>query len=95
MKLGEGKHLLIKDYITRNIDTASRHVETLVALMLRDVSKKHTLLGSKGKFVRSIWTKVRPTSTTKSPNERIGCLGVKELFNGRIMIKNRSRKSVD
>jgi hypothetical protein len=77
MKLREGKHLLIKDHITRNIDTTSRHIETLVSFMLCVVSKKHTLLGSKGEFVRVIRTKVRQTGTTKSPKERIGWLGVK------------------
>jgi hypothetical protein len=54
MEFGEGQHLLIEDYILRNIDPTSQHAKTLVALMLSTIIKKHTLLGSKGKFVRSI-----------------------------------------
>jgi hypothetical protein len=46
MKILKGKHILIKNNITREIDTTCGHIETLNTLMARAVAKKNALFGA-------------------------------------------------
>jgi hypothetical protein len=42
MKRGERKHILIKDNITRDVDSASGNIKTFDTLMHRAITKKNT-----------------------------------------------------
>jgi hypothetical protein len=58
--------MLIKNNVTRNIDTASGNFETLNPLMTRTITNEETLSGMKSEFALVIWMKVRPTCTSKN-----------------------------
>ena len=51
MKLCKGKNLFIEHHISRDIQTASRHVQAFVALMKSDIHYEHTLLRAKFELV--------------------------------------------
>jgi hypothetical protein len=42
----EGKYLLIKDYISRNVNSSYGVIKTLIAFVSRAISKKGELFGS-------------------------------------------------
>jgi hypothetical protein len=67
----EGKHIFIKDNISRNIDTASGYLKTLDPFVARTITQKDALCGTKGKFAFIVWAKVGPTCTTKNTKRTI------------------------
>jgi hypothetical protein len=61
----ERKYRLIKNSISRNIDAPVRNIETLEPLVRVTIAKEHTFGGSKLKFMRIVWAKIRSTGKTK------------------------------
>jgi hypothetical protein len=56
MEMSERKNVLIKNHITRYVDTPFLGILTLEALVHVAVSKKDTLLRTKLELARVIWT---------------------------------------
>jgi hypothetical protein len=69
MEHGKGKHMFIKNDVTRNVHTTSRWVKALVTFVMITVPEKHTLLGTKSEFSRVVWSKIGPASASKSAKE--------------------------
>ena len=63
---GKREIVLIKDNITRYVNTISWHMEALVAFMERTIPKEHAFFRPKLKFSTIIWAKMRPTRTPKN-----------------------------
>ena len=57
--------MLIKDDISRNIDSIGWDMETFVSLMKCTIAQKHTLLRPELKLMIIVGSKVRPASTPK------------------------------
>ena len=65
IKRSKWENILIKDNISRNIDTTSGHIKAFNSFMTRTISKENTPFRSEREFMLVIWTKVGPASTTK------------------------------
>jgi hypothetical protein len=58
------------------------------------ISNEDTSCGTKNKLACVIWTKVRPTSTTKRAKSIIIGGNMKETFSGRLKINNLAREQI-
>jgi hypothetical protein len=58
--------LFIKDYISRNIHTASGNFKAFDPFAARTIAKKNTLFRPKREFAFVVWTQIRPTSTSEN-----------------------------
>ena len=65
-QIGKGKHGLIKDDISRYINSIGWNMKTFVSLMKRTIAQKHTLLRPKLKLMVVVWSKVRRAGTPKN-----------------------------
>jgi hypothetical protein len=95
MKLGEGKNCFIKNNVTRYVNTTRFDLKALKPLMKFTVPKKHTLDGSKGKFLGVVGSKVRPVGTTKCAKGGVIRVGVKEMLEGSFLVNNAARQPVN
>jgi hypothetical protein len=68
---GKWEDVLIKDNITRYVDTICWHMKALVAFMKRTITQKYTFLRPKFKLSMIIWTKMGPTGTPEHLKEGI------------------------
>jgi hypothetical protein len=66
VELAERIDCLIKDYITRDIDSTLCNIETLKPLMQGAIPQKDTLLGAELELMRVEWSQICPASTAKS-----------------------------
>jgi hypothetical protein len=99
----EGKHIFIKDNISRNIDTTSRYLKTFDPFVTRTITQKDTLCRAKGKLAFIIRAKIGPTCTPKDtkgtvrwfvPKRR--CTGVSllmTLLGSMLMVKKASSQN--
>jgi hypothetical protein len=94
MKKGKRKKNLVKDNITRDINSSSGYIETFDFLVHRTISQEHTPLGTENKLSFVVRTKISPTSTPKNPRGVIWG-SVKEMMNRCVIIDNFPRKNID
>lgn len=85
----EGECGFIKDYISGDVNSAGRNMETTVSFMLEAVSKENTELRPKGKFVLVIWSEVGPTGTAEDFQEIVVWSFVKEEFERGFVVGDR------
>jgi hypothetical protein len=87
----EGKHGLIKNNVSRDIDAATGDVETFESIVHITISKEHTLGGPKLEFMRIVWVEIRPTGAAKdsktsvvwsSPGQLIQWSIIRQKFSG-------------
>jgi hypothetical protein len=71
VELAERIDCLIKDYITRDIDSTLCNIETLKPLMQGDIPQKNTLLGAELELMRVEWSQIWPASTAKSTKSTV------------------------
>jgi len=65
MHLSKGENMLIKNHISRDINSAYRGIKALKSLVHVIVAKKDTALRPKLEFTIIVWSQVGPTGTTK------------------------------
>jgi hypothetical protein len=63
--LRKGKHILVKNDITRDIHAVCGDMKTLVTLVERAIAEEDTFFRSKFEFVFVVRTEVRPTCTAE------------------------------
>jgi hypothetical protein len=66
VELAERIDCLIKDYITRDIDSTFCNIEILKPLIQGVVPQKNTLLGAELELMRVEWSQIWPASAAKS-----------------------------
>jgi hypothetical protein len=67
----KGKKMLIKHDVSRNINPASRTIQTLVALMHRIIAQEHTLNGLEIKLMIVIWAQIWPALIAKHTKKSV------------------------
>jgi hypothetical protein len=76
----ERKGLFVEDNMLSNVNPIGKGIETLITMMRQAITEKNTGLGTKGKFVGVVGTKIWPTLTTKNFEEFIVGRFMKEQF---------------
>jgi hypothetical protein len=94
MERCKGKSILIKDYIPRNINTASSHIQTLDIFVKWAISQKHTVCGSVSELSFVVRTKVWSTGTPKNPKGIIIWFNFEKAFYKSLMVANFTRKKI-
>jgi hypothetical protein len=95
MQRGKGKNSLIKNNITRYIDTTRRDIKTSVSFRKRTVPKEHTLFGPEIYLMFIIRLKIRPVGTPKDAQKRVITRITKKKFHGSFWLNNLARKTID
>jgi hypothetical protein len=79
----ERKGLFVEDNMLSNVNPIGKGIETLITMMRQAITEKNTGLGTEGKFVGVVGTKIWPTLTTKNFEELIVGRFMEEQFIGR------------
>jgi hypothetical protein len=82
LKFGEGKNVLIKDNITRDVDPTSGEAEALETLMHVTISQENAFLRTKFKFAGVERPKMGPTRTSKDLQGWEVWFDMKQAFKG-------------
>ena len=94
MQLSKREHMLIKDNIARDIDTACFKIQALDSFVKRAISKKHTTGGSKSKFAFVVGSKIGPASTKNTKRFIVG-FGIEKFFSRAHVVENFGRKQIN
>jgi hypothetical protein len=91
----KGEHRLIKNDITRDVDTTLGDVKTLEAFVKITITKKGTLFGPKLEFTRIVRSQIRPTSTPEGAKGKIIWFVMKKAFKRSLTMNDFARKTID
>jgi hypothetical protein len=91
MKLAEREHILIEDYITRNVNSTSRWFKEFKPLMKRAIPKKNIMNRSEGKLTSVIGSEIGPASTAKNLQRAIVGLSMQKELNRGAVVNNSTR----
>jgi hypothetical protein len=93
--LSKGKHIFIKCDISRDVNTASRHIKALEALVKVAIAKEHTLCGPELHLMFIIGAKIRPTCTSEHPKKGVIRRLMKQSFQGGFKVDYFARSAIN
>jgi hypothetical protein len=83
MELGKREHGFIKHNIVRSVYSTGTNIQTFIPFVRGIIAKKDTLLGSKLNLMGIVWSKLRPTRTTRDLKPSVVRLSTKKLLRER------------